>query len=476
MAESMAENTTLPFLKQLDARAQTANSLLCVGLDPHAALLPEFTPAAVRDFCFRLIEATADLACAFKPNAAFFEALGDEGYGVLRQVIARVPPGIPVILDAKRGDIASTAETYAYSAFDVLGATAITLSPYLGRDSLEPFLNRPGKGGFVLCKTSNPGADELQNLPVGSGEPLYQAVARHSRAWNASDNLGLVVGATDVEALAQVRAIAPETWFLVPGVGVQGGDLEATLRAGLRADGMGVLINVSRSIAQAADPRAEAKRLRETINAVRAEMRQTPVAADYAIRRLARALADAGCVQFGSFTLKSGSVSPIYLDLRRLVSYPASLRVVAEALARLLDQLKFDHMAGIPYAALPIVTATALISGRSMIYPRREVKDYGTKAAIEGVYKPGDTAVLIDDLATTGGSKFEVIDRLKAAGLIVKDVVVVIDREQGAAAAIREVGYGFHAITTLRQLLDVWEAQGILTVEQRRKVDEYLAQ
>ncbi len=475
MTETTTAKTALPFLKQLDARAQTANSLLCVGLDPHAELLPEFTPAAVRDYCFRLIDATADLACAFKPNAAFFEALGDEGYGVLRAVIAHVPPNIPVILDAKRGDIASTAEAYARSALDMLGATAITLSPYLGRDSLEPFLNRSGKGGFVLCKTSNPGADELQGLPVGTGEPLYQAVARHSRAWNTGENLGLVVSATDVEALAQVRAIAPEAWFLVPGVGAQGGDLEAALRAGLRADGLGMLINVSRSIAQAADPRAEAKRLRDSINAIRTETRQTPVLVDYPIRRLARALADAGCVQFGSFTLKSGDTSPIYLDLRRLVSCPASLRVVAESLARLLAPLEFDHMAGIPYAALPIVTATALISGRSMIYPRREVKEYGTKAAIEGVFKPGDTAVLIDDLATTGGSKFEAIDRLKAAGLIVNDVVVVIDREQGAAEAIRAAGYRFHAVTTLRQLLDVWESESILTAEQRRRVDEYLA-
>jgi uridine monophosphate synthetase len=463
------------FFTMLDNRSVRINSLLCVGLDPHAELLPENTAQAARDFCFRLIDATADLALAFKPNSAFFEAFGSEGFAALKDVIAHVPEGTPVILDAKRGDIASTAEAYARAAFELLGATAITLSPYLGQDSLEPFLNRPGKGGFLLCKTSNPGADELQNLPVGAGEPLYQVIARTSRAWNASSNLGLVVSATDVEALAQVRAMAPETWFLVPGVGAQGGDLEAALRAGLRADGLGMLTNVSRSIAQAADPRAEAQRLRDSINAVRTEQRQAPMLAGYVIQRLARALAEAGCVQFGSFTLKSGTVSPLYLDLRRLVSCPASLRVVAESLARLLAPLEFDHMAGIPYAALPIVTATALISGRSMIYPRREVKEYGTKAAIEGVFKPGDTAVLIDDLATTGGSKFEAIDRLKAAGLIVNDVVVAIDREQGAAEAIRAAGYRFHAVTTLRQLLDVWEAQAILSAEQRRRVDEYLA-
>lgn len=469
---------TTSFLKQLDARAQAIDSLLCVGLDPHAELLTEYNANAVRQFCFRLIDATADLACAFKPNAAFFEALGDDGYRALREVIAHVPAGIPVILDAKRGDIASTADAYAKSAFDNLGATAITLSPYLGGDSIAPFLKYPGKGAFVLCKTSNPGADEFQALSV-KGESLYLEVARQSQEWNTADNLGLVVGATDLDALARVRKIAPETWFLVPGVGAQGGDLDEALRAGLRADGLGMLINVSRSIAKTADPRAEASLLRESINTVRREIRQSAasvnLSVDESISVLARALAEAGCVRFGQFTLKSGAISPIYLDLRRLVSFPSALHTVGEMLAHLLKGLEFDVMAGIPYAALPIATAASLIMGRPLIYPRRETKDYGTKAAIEGVFSPGDTAVLIDDLATTGETKFETIDRLKAAGLVVKDVVVVIDREQGAGETIRAAGYGFHSVITLRELVNVLERLGHLSPEQRREVDVYLA-
>ena len=469
--------TTIPFLKQLDARAQVVDSLLCVGLDPHSEFLQEMSAEAVRAFCFRIIDATADLACAFKPNAAFFEALGDDGYRVLHEVIAHVPAGIPVILDAKRGDIASTAEAYARSAFDNLGATAITLSPYLGGDSLAPFLNEPGKGAFLLCKTSNPGSDDLQALPIAGGDQLYVAVARRSQDWNTGDNLGLVVGATDVDALASVRQVAPETWFLVPGVGAQGGDLEAALRAGLREDGTGLLINASRSIATADDPRAEASRLREAINKVRKQIRESQATqpVDPSLTLLVHALADSGCVKFGRFTLKSGAVSPIYLDLRQLVSYPAALRIVGEMLARLLTRLGFDHMAGIPYAALPIATATALITGRSLIYPRREAKDYGTKASIEGVFEPGDTVVLIDDLATTGETKFETIDRLKSAGLVVNDVVVVIDREQGAGEAIRAAGYGFHAVITLRTLLNIMESQDLMTAEQRREVDAYLS-
>ena len=166
---------------------------------------------------------------------------------------------IPVILDAKRGDIASTAEAYASSAFGNLGADGITLSPYLGRDSIEPFIMDQEKGVFLLCKTSNPGSGDLQDLMVskddkGSSLFLYEYVARLAQQWNIKNNIGLVVGATFPGTLARVRAAAPSLWFLVPGVGAQGGDLETALKAGLRQDGKGMLINVSRSIAARSDP------------------------------------------------------------------------------------------------------------------------------------------------------------------------------------------------------------------------------
>jgi len=256
----------MSFIDELNRRAQQADSLLCIGLDPHPADLPSQTPQALRAFCLNLIEQTAPFAAAFKPNSAFFEVFGAEGIAVLLEVIAAVPEGIPVILDAKRGDIASTAEAYARSAFSTLGAHAITLSPYLGRDSIDPFLADPGKGVFLLCKTSNPGAADLQDLAVmATGEPLYMAVARLARTWNTKNNIGLVVGATQPEAMARIRAAAPELWFLAPGVGVQGGDMETALKAGLRRDGKGLLLPVSRGIARAADPAAAAAKLRDEI-------------------------------------------------------------------------------------------------------------------------------------------------------------------------------------------------------------------
>ena len=253
------------FFTFLERRVDDCSSLLCVGLDPDTQDLKAQTPEAALEFCTGIIKQTARYAAAFKPNAAFFEALGPQGWEALRTVIGavgqesqRLGSRIPVILDAKRGDIASTAGAYARSAFENLGVDAVTLSPYLGRDSIEPFLAYPERGVFLLCKTSNPGSTDLQDMPVslegGVSEPLYLHVARLAAGWNRRNNIGLVVGATFPAALRQVRERAPEMWFLAPGVGSQGGELETALTAGLRKDGKGLLVNVSRSLARAENP------------------------------------------------------------------------------------------------------------------------------------------------------------------------------------------------------------------------------
>jgi orotidine 5'-phosphate decarboxylase subfamily 2 len=274
------------FFSILERRVQDCSSLLCVGLDPHVDDLDSPTPEAALDFCKRLVNLTAPYAAAFKPNAAFFEVFGAEGWSVLREVILTIRAQsdhlgskIPVILDAKRGDIASTAEPYAKSAFEVLGADCITLSPYLGKDSIDPFLQYPEKGVLLLCKTSNPGAADLQDLLVSSGgvdheapQPLYLHVAQLAQLWNSRNNIGLVVGATYPQVLAKVRQAAPDLWFLVPGVGTQGGNLESALSSGLRKDGIGVLINVSRSIARAKNPGQVAKDLHDQIMKNRHEL------------------------------------------------------------------------------------------------------------------------------------------------------------------------------------------------------------
>lgn len=470
------------FFEKLDQRARSVDSLLCVGLDPHPEELPKKTLQAARNFCMRLIEATSDLVLAFKPNAAFFEVVGPQGWMVLQEIIQAVPEGIPVILDAKRGDISSTARAYARSAFDVLGADAITLSPYLGYDSLSPFLENPEKGVFLLCKTSNPGSVDLQDLPLGGHYNLmmvYEKVAGLASEWGTKDNLGLVVGATFPDALKRVRSLAPEQWILSPGVGAQGADLKTTLRAGLREDGLGLLVNVSRSVSRASDPREAAQEMVDAIRSAREDTRPRQVGkarkrSTQVAEPLVEGLLSMGCVQFGEFTLKSGLVSPIYIDLRRLVAFPGWMTQVAAAYIRLLKTLKFDRIAGLPYAALPITTAISLQGNWPMIYPRKSSKDYGTTAEIEGIYHPGETVVVIDDLATTGGSKFEAIEKLTAAGLKVQDVVVLIDRESGAREALKEAGFQMHALFKLTSLLNHWEETERLPSELIDKTRQFL--
>jgi orotidine 5'-phosphate decarboxylase subfamily 2 len=273
------------FFSFLEKRVDDCSSLLCIGLDPHVSELPEPTAASALDFCLRLVKATAPYAAAFKPNAAFFEFFGPEGWTALKQVIEAVQEEsdrrgsmIPVILDAKRGDIASTAEAYARSTFEKLGAHAITLNPYLGRDSIEPFIENPEKGVFLLCKTSNAGSMDLQNLlvlPVGaeSSAPLYIYVAHLARQWNEKNNIGIVVGATHPAIMSNIRAAAPDLWFLSPGVGAQGGDLETALKSGLRKDGKGMLINVSRSVARTENPGLAAAVLRDEIINIKRDLK-----------------------------------------------------------------------------------------------------------------------------------------------------------------------------------------------------------
>ncbi len=460
-----------PFFERLEARAREIDSLLCVGLDAHPSSVKAPGAEEALAFCRRVIEATADLACAFKINSAFFEAMGGEGLDALRAVVASIPAEVPVILDAKRGDIGSTSEAYARAVFDVVGADAVTLNPYLGWDALEPFFAREHHAGFVLVKTSNPGADELQRVVVSGGEPLYVHVARWVGGWPHADRLGLVVGATDPEAVKRVREAAPHAWLLCPGVGAQGGDLEATLRAGLREDGRGVLITVSRGLTSAKSPAKEAEALRRRINVVReAAVGSRPAPARRNAEGLVRSLVASGCVRFGDFVLKSGKSSPVYIDLRRMASFPDLLGRAAGAYQPILEGLGFDCLAGIPYAGLPIATAISLQSGLPAIYPRKESKAYGLRAEVEGAFAPGQTAVVIDDVASSGESKLEAIRRLEDQGLIVRDVVVLIDRQGGARSELERQGYAFHAALKLETLVEIWRDEGWIDDRQAEAV------
>jgi uridine monophosphate synthetase len=197
---------------------------------------------------------------------------------------------------------------------------------------------------------------------------------------------------------------------------------------------------------------------------------------DDRLSNLADGLLDAGCIKFGDFTLKSGLQSPIYIDLRRIITYPKLLADIAQAYLPLLSALRFSRIAGLPYAAIPIATAISLAGNYPMIYPRKKVKTYGTKAEIEGEYHPGETVVVIDDLATTGGSKFEAIEKLTAVGLIVEDVVVLVDRQSGAQESLEQAGFNLHAVLTISQLLEYWEKTGKVGKDKIETTRKFLEQ
>ncbi|MBI2724107.1 MAG: orotidine-5'-phosphate decarboxylase [Chloroflexi bacterium] len=261
----------MTFREKLEAAWDRSGGLLCIGLDPDPSRM---AVPDVAEFNIAIIEATSDLVCAYKPNVAFYEALGPErGYAALRKTIEAVPPGIVLLVDAKRGDVEHTARAYARAFFDDLGFDACTVSPYLGGDSVAPWLERPEKGAFLLCRTSNPGAGDLQDLIVaadGATMPLYEAVAARVRSWDVHGNAGMVVGATYPDEMRRLRELCPDMPFLVPGIGAQEGSLSAVLEAGLDARGRGLLVSASRGVTYAsrgADfaqaPRAAALHLRE---------------------------------------------------------------------------------------------------------------------------------------------------------------------------------------------------------------------
>lgn len=277
----------MSFISRLRTRWQDADTLLCVGLDPDPARFPDAfvddgqidVGEALFSFCRDIVDATAEFACAFKPQIAYFAA-HNGGEAALQRLIAHINaehPDVPVILDAKRGDIGSTAEQYAVEAFDRFGADAVTLNPYMGRDSAAPFLARNDRGCVFLCHTSNPGARDFQELAVldesGGRAPLYQHVARTiANAWNGDGNCALVVGATFPEELKIIRTIVGEMPLLIPGIGAQGGDVEATVSNGKTADGTGLMINSSRGILYASSGAGYAEAAADAARALRDEI------------------------------------------------------------------------------------------------------------------------------------------------------------------------------------------------------------
>jgi len=502
------------FFDKLERLCREKRSLLCVGLDPRMGGEGEVGTEEIVRRNRLVIAETAPYTVCYKPNIAFYEASGLPGLMALEETLNLIPEDIPVILDAKRNDIGQTAWAYAKSLFERYHAEAVTLNPYMGKESVLPFLEYKGKGLLMLCRTSNPGADSIQNLlvcgraktgikgevgrtslnaygintsPGHSGvaypkeetsvrtnitgsnthpepEPLYLRLA--SEVLNWGEDIGLIIGATVPEALEAVRQEHPHAWILCPGIGAQGGSLEKAVSAGIREDGCGLICVVGRDIYGNPEPGRKALEYRELINRVRGQKQREGVVSSYKQplglskkEKLLKALIDHGSLKFGSFKLKSGEMSPYYLDLRKIISSPTLLYNVAEAYCTILEDLEFERIAAVPMAALPIATAVSLQMNVPLIYPRLSLKDHGTGNNIEGDFIAGETVILLDDVLSSAHSKLEALKVLKEAGLKVRDLVVLVDRESGGVEKLKDEGIKLHSFARITEMLKLFSAE-----------------
>jgi uridine monophosphate synthetase len=458
----------MTFAEKLDAAILRNASLLCLGLDPNPEILPPQSKVAdvslrqaLQDWLETVVAQTQTLVCAYKPTLGFYLALGPEGLELLMAILNKIPANIPVILDAKHGDL-NTASQLSKTFFDHWRVDAITVNPYVGQEGVTPFLLYPDRAVFVLTHTSNPSAEVIQSYP-SSDIPLYLEVVKAIQGWGSADQLGLEVGTTHPSVLRQVRAIAPERTILARSIWSESTDLKAILEAGLNSAGTGLLLPVPQDWVGQADLEQRVQALRQDINQLREQLSQGPSTCAllqpqeqqsllHPHEALIVQLFDIGCLLFGSYVQASGAVFPYYIDLRRIISNPQLFHQVLEAYAMLTKPLIFDRIAGIPYGSLPTATGLSLKLNRPMIYPRKEVKAHGTRRLVEGQFEPGETALVIDDVLITGKSVLEGIQKLETAGLRVSDLVVLIDHEGGVRDKMQAQGYQTHAVFTLSEI------------------------
>lgn len=470
----------MSFFEKLNNAIAFNNSLLVVGLDPNPEMMPrcnrsEDTIENLWHWLEFIIQETSNCVCAYKPTLGFYQALGRDGMELLDRVLNAIPKDIPVILDAKHGDL-NTSTVFARTIFEEWQVDAITVSPYSGQDHIAPFLVYPDKGVFVLTHTSNPGAIALQEYP-SADRPFYLQLIAEAKTWGTPEQLCLEVGTIDPEVIAKVRNLAPERIIFVRSIWGEGSQIERILEAGLDANGGGLLIPVPLDMLASDRLKIEIKDLNKKVDRTRNELMReasscnlwTPdvcLLTNHPYQDLILQLYDIECLMFGEYVQASGATFSYYIDLRKIISNPQIFNQVIHAYGEILQNLDFDRIAGIPYGALPTATGLAISLHRPMIFPRKEVKAHGTRRLIEGNYHPGEKVVVVDDILISGKSAIEGAQKLQSAGLVVEDIVVFIDHESGVKDRLQSNGYQAHSVLSISEITETLYEAGRINEEQ----------
>ncbi len=496
------------FFVQLTDAIAARQSLLVTGLDPNPEMLQAWAHrrgmggrsflSQARHWIKAVVEATADHVCAYKPSLGFYQALGPVGLELLREVRELVPLDIPLIIDAKHGDLNSSS-ALAHYLFRELGADGVTLSPLAGQDIAAPFLLYPDKAVVITCHSSNAAARVLQHHPDES-DPLYLRIVRECQLWATPDQLLLEVGTSDPAILARVRQEAPERFLILRSLWGEEDRLDALLEAGLSPAADGLLMPLPQNLLVEDDIAERSAALKQRISERRdrwLEGRSRDQSAicslwlpgrqpeggagigaasngdgggdgiDDPLASLILDLFDIGCLLFGDYVQASGAVFNYYVDLRQIISDPNLFHRVLHAYAGQLGELVFDRIAGIPYGSLPTATGLSLQLHKPLLYPRKEVKAHGARRLIEGDFEEGDRVVVVDDILITGGSVLEGIAKLESSGLEVEDVVVFIDHGGKADTSARQrlarAGYRCHAVLDIERITNVLHGAGRLS-------------
>ena len=474
----------MSFFDKLNTAITNKQTLLVAALDPNPEMLPqsqvgqrldEQSLENLRQWLFSIIAATSNHVCAYKPTLGFYIALGVKGWGLLRDVIKAIPNDLPIILDAKHGDL-NTSTIFAQTMFQELQVDAITINPYPGQDNAAPFLLYLNKAVFLLCHTSNPAAISLQEYN-SDGNPFYLRVVEEVKTWGTQEQLCLEVGDHLPEVFAKVRAVAPERIILARSIWAEKEQLSQILGAGLNKNGEGLLIPIPQDLLSQANLAQKVKSLQEEVNQIRQEIIQEASSCElwmpdvcllnqHPYQDLVLQLYDIGCILFGDYVQASGATFSYYIDLRKIISKPQIFQQVLNAYADILNDLIFDRIAGIPYGSLPTATGLSLRLNYPMIFPRKEVKAHGTRRVIEGNFQPGETVVVVDDILISGKSAMEGAGKLESGGLIIKDIVVFIDHESGVKERLKDNGYCAHSVLSISEITATLYEAGRINEEQ----------